>query len=132
MGQAEGSAHVTASMSPAAQAAWSELQAGLAEVGAVACQTADPSAWWPDRRDLDSPATHGAIAACRRCPLRGPCAAYAIAADERFGVWGGLTPAERQRAGRRAAYGTPVVASALAFVHQVADRVTPRRGAVMT
>ena len=74
------------------------MQARLEEVGGdVPCGTADDvSAWWPDKRDLHSPKTYGAVAACRRCALRHPCAEYAIAADERFGVWGATTPDERQ------------------------------------
>jgi hypothetical protein len=54
--------------------AWLELQRRLAEV-AVPCQGSDAVAWWPERRDLDAPATHAALAGCRRCPLRHPCAA---------------------------------------------------------
>jgi WhiB family redox-sensing transcriptional regulator len=64
----------------------------------VPCRSADASAWWPDRRDLHSSATRGAIAACCRCPLRHPCAEYAIAADERFRVWGATLPEERRTA----------------------------------
>jgi Transcription factor WhiB len=84
----------------AAESAWLELQAGLEQVGTVPCKESDAAAWWPDRRDLTSPATQGAIAACRRCPLQRPCAEYAIAADERFGVWGATLPPERRAATR--------------------------------
>ena len=38
-----------------------------------------------------------AVAICRRCPVRQPCLDYALAAEERFGVWGGTTPRERHR-----------------------------------
>ena len=58
-----------------------------------------------DKRDLNSPATHGAIEACWKCPLQRPCAEYAIAADERSGVWGATLPDERRRA-RLVAAGT--------------------------
>jgi Transcription factor WhiB len=101
MAQTEGSEFIPGGVSLPAQVAWMELQTRLEEVGTVPCQTQDVSAWWPDRRELGSPATHGAIAACRGCPLRRPCAEYAIAADERFGVWGATLPDER-RAIRRA------------------------------
>jgi WhiB family redox-sensing transcriptional regulator len=40
-----------------------------------------------------------AKAICARCPVIGPCAAYAIQHDERYGVWGGLS--ERERAALR-------------------------------
>ena len=34
---------------------------------------------------------------CRRCPVVQDCAAYALASGERYGVWGGMTEAERAR-----------------------------------
>jgi hypothetical protein len=34
---------------------------------------------------------------CRTCPLRQPCAAYALDTDEQWGTWGGLTPTDRAR-----------------------------------
>lgn len=41
-----------------------------------------------------------AAAACSPCPLRGTCRAYALTWPGEAGVYGGLTPAERQRAAR--------------------------------
>ena len=38
---------------------------------------------------------------CAGCPVRRQCADYALAADERYGVWGGLTAEERARRLRR-------------------------------
>ena len=35
---------------------------------------------------------------CRSCPVRRDCLFDALHAGTRFGVWGGLTDAERQRA----------------------------------
>jgi len=32
---------------------------------------------------------------CAGCPVRGQCLRYALDAGERYGVWGGLTAAER-------------------------------------
>ncbi|MGH2806655.1 MAG: WhiB family transcriptional regulator [Actinomycetota bacterium] len=37
-----------------------------------------------------------AKAICATCEVRQPCLEFAIAAGERFGVWGGLTPQERR------------------------------------
>lgn len=34
--------------------------------------------------------------ACAMCPLRDPCATYALLADEKEGVWGGLAARERR------------------------------------
>src|SRR4051794_2397003 len=81
MSQAEGSDRVLWAIPSRAEAAWLELRAGLEEVGTVPCQESDNAAWWPDKRDLASPATHSAIAACRRSPLQAPCSQYAFAAD---------------------------------------------------
>src|SRR5829696_7010427 len=98
MGQAEAPDRVLWVIPPKALDAWLELQSGLEEVGTAPCRSADASSWWPDKRDLGSPATRGAVAACRRCPLQHPCAQYAIAADERFGIWGATSPEERRTA----------------------------------
>jgi WhiB family redox-sensing transcriptional regulator len=38
-----------------------------------------------------------AKAICARCPVVDVCAAYAVAAQERYGVWGGLSEADRRR-----------------------------------
>ena len=37
-----------------------------------------------------------AKAICARCEVRQPCLEFAIAAGERFGIWGGLTTQERR------------------------------------
>lgn len=34
---------------------------------------------------------------CRKCPVQKECAEYAIAAHINYGIWGGLTSAERRR-----------------------------------
>ena len=41
--------------------------------------------------------TADAKAICRRCPVTTDCLEYALANDERFGVWGGLSERERRR-----------------------------------
>ena len=87
---------------PQAAVEWRELAARLEEVGPVACQTGDPGAWWPDRAEKHGAAAHRAIDACQRCPASAQCLAYALAADERYGIWGGTTP-EQRRARRWAA-----------------------------
>jgi WhiB family redox-sensing transcriptional regulator len=33
---------------------------------------------------------------CERCPVLAECRSYALEREERFGVWGGLTEAERR------------------------------------
>ena len=46
-----------------------------------------------------------AKAVCARCPVRAECLTYAIAAGERYGIWGGLNPQERRAYARSAASG---------------------------
>ena len=38
-----------------------------------------------------------ALAVCQSCPARRDCLDYAIANNERFGIWGGLTEQQRRR-----------------------------------
>ncbi|MGW1267742.1 WhiB family transcriptional regulator [Streptomyces sp. NPDC002491] len=37
-----------------------------------------------------------ARAICRACPVSGPCARFAVASRQQYGVWGGITEAERR------------------------------------
>lgn len=59
---------------------------------AAACRGLDPEVFFAA---TDEP-TRAALAVCSRCPVRVECLGYAIAAGERFGIWGGTT--EKQRA----------------------------------
>lgn len=79
-----------------AAAQWLALREALQEAGPVACQTSDPEAWWPDHKEVDELPARMAVACCRRCPAAAPCLAYALAADHRYGIWGGTTPEERR------------------------------------
>jgi WhiB family redox-sensing transcriptional regulator len=45
---------------------------------------------------------HAAKAICARCPVVDVCGAYAVAARERYGVWGGLSEADRRSIWQRA------------------------------
>ncbi len=47
----------------------------------------------------DRPSTRIAVRACWQCPARAACLDYAIAADERAGVWGETLPAVRKVSG---------------------------------
>jgi WhiB family redox-sensing transcriptional regulator len=62
------------------------------QVGAVCAQT-DPEAFFPERGG----STRGAKRICSGCGVRAECLDYALAHDERFGVWGGLSERERRR-----------------------------------
>lgn len=60
-------------------------------VGAVCAQT-DPDAFFPEKGG----STAAAKRVCGRCPVIAECLAYALARNERFGVWGGLSDRERR------------------------------------
>ena len=61
------------------------------------CAGVDPEASFPSGDDAAAEA--GGI--CAACPVRGQCLAYAITADEPFGIWGGLDPRQRHTVRRR-------------------------------
>ena len=78
--------------------------AGLAEelLGLVAspgwwfaglCAQTDPELFFPEKGG----SAREAKAVCARCPVRAQCLEYALAHDERYGVWGGLSERERHR-----------------------------------
>lgn len=61
------------------------------------CAQTDPDLWfptWPANAAMIAPA----IATCRQCDVRPECLAYALANNERHGIWGGLTERQRRRA----------------------------------
>lgn len=57
------------------------------------CAQTDPEMFFPEQGDGNA----GAKRVCGRCDVVSQCLAYALAGDERFGVWGGMTPGERNR-----------------------------------
>lgn len=83
--------------------AWRRLCDALAAEetagGFIACQS-DPEAWHNASEAADT--TAAALRCCQVCPALTTCRAYALAADEPSGVWGGLTVTDRQRARREA------------------------------
>jgi hypothetical protein len=79
----------------AARDQWLALAQVLDEIDPVPCGIDDPEAWWPVRKPFGT-ATQRAIAACHGCPAQGACLSYALAADERFGIWGGTLPDDRR------------------------------------
>lgn len=66
------------------------------------CRQTDAELWFADT----SHRIHvRAASICHDCPVRRPCLAWALVFDEDFGVWGGLSPAERSPLRRRLAAG---------------------------
>lgn len=53
----------------------------------------DPDVMMPDRSDRAGIATAKAL--CADCPVKVDCLAWAVNHNERHGIWGGLTTAER-------------------------------------
>jgi hypothetical protein len=75
------------------------LAALIRENGGVECEQV-PEVFYPE----DSPyATEQRMSRdlakeiCNRCPIRNPCADFAISTNEAYGIWGGLTPGEREQ-----------------------------------
>ncbi len=62
------------------------------------CAQTDPEAFFPEKGG----STREAKRICSGCEVRAECLEYALAHDERFGIWGGLSERERRRLRRRA------------------------------
>ena len=57
------------------------------------CAQTDPDAFFPEKGG----STREAKRICKACSVRDECLEYALAHDERFGIWGGLSERERRR-----------------------------------
>ncbi|UQX13555.1 WhiB family transcriptional regulator [Candidatus Mycobacterium methanotrophicum] len=57
------------------------------------CAQTDPEVFFP----VPGGSTRAAKRVCMRCEVRSECLDYALAHDERFGVWGGLSERARRR-----------------------------------
>jgi WhiB family transcriptional regulator, redox-sensing transcriptional regulator len=62
------------------------------------CAQTDPEAFFPEKGG----STRDAKKVCAACNVRSQCLEYALANDERFGIWGGLSERERRRLRKRA------------------------------
>jgi WhiB family redox-sensing transcriptional regulator len=62
------------------------------------CAQTDPEAFFPEKGG----STREAKRVCMSCDVRAECLTYALANDERFGIWGGLSERERRRVKKRA------------------------------
>lgn len=81
-------------MTPEARQAHEELHQAIAAEGPTPCQSSDPEMWFPES---SWSGTSQAAALCRTvCPVRDQCLAYAILAEERYGIWGGMNAASRK------------------------------------
>ena len=57
------------------------------------CAETDPEAFFPEKGG----STREAKRVCAGCSVRAECLEFALANDERFGIWGGLSERERRR-----------------------------------
>ena len=62
------------------------------------CAQTDPEAFFPEKGG----STRDAKKICGSCEVRTQCLQYALANDERFGIWGGLSERERRKLRKRA------------------------------
>ena len=62
----------------------------------AACRNSDTSLFFPTR-DTPPAAASIALAICQTCSVREACLQYALDADEKIGIWGGTTGADRRR-----------------------------------
>ena len=66
--------------------------------GDALCAQTDPEAFFPEKGG----STREAKRICEGCEVRSECLDYALANDERFGIWGGLSERERRKLRREA------------------------------
>ncbi len=62
------------------------------------CLQAEPDTFFPEKGG----STREAKRICAACEVRVECLDYALANDERFGIWGGLSERERRKLKRLA------------------------------
>ena len=62
------------------------------------CAQTDPEAFFPEKGG----STREAKRICLGCEVKDACLEYALANDERFGIWGGLSERERRKLKKRA------------------------------
>lgn len=65
---------------------------------AAKCLQADPDTFFPEKGG----STREAKRICAGCEVRSDCLEYALANDERFGIWGGMSERERRKLKRLA------------------------------
>jgi WhiB family redox-sensing transcriptional regulator len=72
------------SLETADESAWQER---------ALCAQTDPEAFFPEKGG----SIRSAKKVCKSCLVTAECLEYALAHDERFGVWGGLSERERRK-----------------------------------
>lgn len=72
-------------MQPSTRHPWMD-EASCAEIGG--------DLWFTD--NTNDPAAKRAKEVCARCPVQSECLEHALATDQRYGIWGGMTQYERR------------------------------------
>jgi WhiB family redox-sensing transcriptional regulator len=75
-----------------------DLIEGMEWQARALCAQTDPEAFFPEKGG----STREAKRVCLSCEVRVDCLEYALANDERFGIWGGLSERERRRLKKQA------------------------------
>jgi WhiB family transcriptional regulator, redox-sensing transcriptional regulator len=70
----------------------------------AACRGMGPDAFYPRQPDIVDPAR----AVCAQCPEKEPCGEWGIA-NERYGVWGGLSARRREQIRRQRHIHLPIL-----------------------
>lgn len=77
---------------------WDELHAAMqAAPTRIGCQESDPDAWFPEEENGKGHKYREAKKICNACPVQSLCLEFALVNYEAHGLWGGLTPKDRQR-----------------------------------
>jgi len=63
----------------------------------AACRDSDPDLWFTERGASTTPAKK----ICRECLVREDCLEFALANQEKHGIWGGMSENERRRLRRQ-------------------------------
>lgn len=72
-----------------------KLADAIKETGSTPCQESDPDLFFAGTDEIAS-GWQQAVKLCKKCPVMAECLEYSLAADELFGVWGGLTANQRR------------------------------------
>lgn len=78
------------------------LMTKMQEFDGAPCEIT-PEVFFPKGQDMDMLMSEIRFAKtiCSECPIKRECLDYALIANEPFGIWGGLTPTERNILKRR-------------------------------
>lgn len=76
--------------------AFIQLVNAIRKHGEPVCMRTDPDAWFPDVGG-EGTDVRKVKKLCQACPVKTECLTFALANNEPYGIWGGLSTRERQR-----------------------------------